>query len=121
MNNLIDDSNERSSSLWRGKDKAEERRLRNPKSRGRPIKNSGIYFTEHVLLDPETYDFIMKKKIGRHEPIGAVIRRMALMQKKAEALKAEIIEDTPEMWNNIWNNVTNKDILVYHQSVFKHE
>ena len=84
MGNLLDDSKERSQASSISQKKARQRRSPNPRNKGRPVKPSGIYFTEHVLIDRETYEYFSKHKMAPREPIGSVIRRIAL-QKKGEA------------------------------------
>lgn len=78
--------------LAEGRTDAKERRERrnpNPQTgRGRPLKQSGIYYQYPILLDRETREYIMMCRIGK-EPLGRVANRLIMTEvarKKVEAL-----------------------------------
>lgn len=81
---LVDNPQERAHLRTIGQKRAKARRIPNP-TRRVYVKENGIYFTRHVLVDEETYDYVMRNKRDWHEPIGSVLRRL-LMQKKVEGL-----------------------------------
>jgi hypothetical protein len=80
MEHLLD-SKGRAKALAEGQIKARERRIMEGRKKGRPIKNSGVYYCKHVLLDPETYEYIVKNKYQHSEPLGSVVHRL-LSEKK---------------------------------------
>lgn len=70
-------------------DRRRKRRTNHTSSRGRPRKESGVYYNHQILASEETYRYIVSQRYSRNEPIGAVLDRVLLKnieQKKVEAL-----------------------------------
>lgn len=106
LEHLIDDPSERDRLISEGRTVAGHRRVHYlvRTKQGRPIKSSGIYYCKHVLVDPETYDYIVKNKFENKEPLGSVVHRL-LMQKKGSGLSdGDGLEDSlnPATWNFYW-------------------
>lgn len=98
MEHLIDDPHERAKLKSRGQQAAGHRRVQYliRKKKGRPIKDSGIYYVKHVLVDPETFEYISKNKNQKEEPLGSVVHRLILEnRKKVDALEDP---DNPLAW-----------------------
>lgn len=93
---MVDDllnPTEKQKALDKGQKTAAERRRKrrgNPTSnRGRPRKESGVYYNQHVLISEDTKQYLVSQRYGSNEPLGAVLHRILMKniaRKKEEAL-----------------------------------
>jgi hypothetical protein len=89
----------------------ERERVRNKRdNRGRPIKNSGIYYNLHMLVSPKLMLTVRRNRLPG-EPLGAALDRLFFShQKKVEASQRTL--ETPveplymtdnDVFNRLWD------------------
>jgi hypothetical protein len=114
MEHLIDDPSKRARLRSQGQKAAGHRRVKYlvRTKRGRPIKESGIYYCKHVLVDNETYEYIINNKFTHQEPLGSVVHRLILQnRKKEEAENSALFAEQPldsETYKALWATLDTK-------------
>lgn len=72
-------------------ERRKKRRQHPSTNRGRPRKESGVYYNHQILASEEAFNYIVSQRYQRNEPIGAVLDRILMKnieRKKEEALQS---------------------------------
>lgn len=105
MNETLLNPSRREKALAMGRKIAAERRRKRRQdsttARGRPRKESGVYYNHQILASEEAFQYIVSQRYGRNEPVGAVLDRVLMKnieQKKAEALNKANNSDVSDVF-----------------------